>query len=379
MVAAFEAAHPTIKINMQSMHWGSEYELRLRTELAAGNHPDIMAIDSPNLALYANSGSLLSIDSYMKEEGNIDDIPEGVLKGLIYKDEIYLAPIVESSIALFYNMNLFREAGIPFPSGNPDHPMTWDEVLEIAKKINDPSKGVIGIDPAQGFNVGEAPAYFKMPILWQFGADVISPDGSTAEGYLNSPEALEALQFYQDLYRKHEVAAVEMPPTPFENDKLGMTILGSWAIWELQQTPGFVLGEDYGVAPLPKGKYQVAPNGGWALGISSKTKHPEEAWEFVKFATGYEGAKMFVEISGDLPARYSVAKDFPELNEYPKNIFVQQDQNYSKSRPVTPAYPVISEAIKELFEDVGLEGENVEEAANRAVEKINNGLKDIKK
>jgi fructooligosaccharide transport system substrate-binding protein len=379
MVAAFEAAHPTIKINMQSMHWGSEYELRLRTELAAGNHPDIMAIDSPNLALYANSGSLLSIDSYMKEEGNIDDIPEGVLKGLIYKDEIYLAPIVESSIALFYNMNLFREAGIPFPSGNPDQPMTWDEVLEIAKKINDPSKGVIGIDPAQGFNVGEAPAYFKMPILWQFGADVISPDGSTAEGYLNSPEALEALQFYQNLYRKHEVAAVEMPPTPFENDKLGMTILGSWAIWELQQTPGFVLGEDYGVAPLPKGKYQVAPNGGWALGISSKTKHPEEAWEFVKFATGYEGAKMFVEISGDLPARYSVAKDFPELNEYPKNIFVQQDQNYSKSRPVTPAYPVISEAIKELFEDVGLDGMDVEEAANRAVEKVNNGLKDIKK
>jgi fructooligosaccharide transport system substrate-binding protein len=379
MVAAFEATHPTIKINMQSMHWGSEYELRLRTELAAGNHPDIMAIDSPNLALYANSGSLLSIDSYMKEEGNIEDIPEGVLKGLTYKDEIYLAPIVESSIALFYNMNLFKEAGIPFPSGDPNHPMTWDEVLENAKIINNPAKGVIGIDPAQGFNVGEGPAYFKMPILWQFGADVISPDGSTAQGYINSKEALEALQFYQDLYFKHGVAAFEMPPTPFETDKLGMTILGSWAISELQQTPGFVLGEDFGVAPLPKGKHQVVPNGGWALGISSKTKHQEEAWEFVKFATGYEGSKMFVEISGDLPARYSVAKDFPELNEYPKNIFVQQDQNYSKNRPVTPAYPVISEAIKELFEDVGLEGKNVEEAANKAVEKINIGLKDIKK
>ncbi|MCM3691915.1 ABC transporter substrate-binding protein [Neobacillus niacini] len=379
IIAAFEASHPDIKINMQSMHWGNEYELRLRTELAAGNHPDIMAIDSPNLALYANSGSLLSMDSYMKEEGNIKDIPEEVLNGLTYKGEIYLAPIVESSIALFYNMNLFREAGIPFPSGNPNQPLTWDEVLEIAKKINNPANGVIGIDPAQGFKVGEGAAYFKMPILWQFGASVISPDGTTAEGYINSKEALEALQFYQDLYRKHKVAAVEMPPAPFENDQLGMTILGSWAISELQQTPGFVLGEDFGIAPLPKGRNQVVPNGGWALGISSKTKHPDEAWEFVKFATGYEGSKMFVEISGDLPARYSVAKAFPELNEYPKNIFIQQDQNYSKNRPVTPAYPVISEAIKDLFEEVGLEGKNVEEAANRAVEKINNGLKDIKK
>ncbi|MEH7114014.1 sugar ABC transporter substrate-binding protein [Neobacillus niacini] len=379
VVTAFEAGHPNIKINMQSMHWGNEYELRLRTELAAGNHPDIMAIDSPNLALYANSGSLLSMDSFMKEEGNIDDIPEGVLNGLTYKDEIYLAPIVESSIALFYNMNLFREAGIPFPSGDPNNPMTWDEVLEIAKKINNPADSVIGLDPAQGFNVGEGPAYFKMPILWQFGAEVISPDGTTADGYINSKEALRALQFYQDLYFKHGVAAVDMPPTPFETDKLGMTVLGSWAISELQQTPGFILGEDFGIAPLPRGQNQVVPNGGWALGISSKTKYPEEAWEFVKFATGYEGAKMFVGISGDLPARYSVAKDFPELNEYPKNIFVQQDQNYSKSRPVTPAYPIISEAIKDLFEDVGKEGKDVGTAANQAAEKINNGLKDIKK
>jgi fructooligosaccharide transport system substrate-binding protein len=378
VVAAFEATHPNIKINMQSMHWGNEYELRLRTELAAGNHPDIMAIDSPNLALYANSGSLLSIDSYMKAEGNIEDIPERVLKGLTYKDEIYLAPIVESNIALFYNMNIFREAGIPFPSGDPNKPMTWDEVLEIAKKINNPAKGVIGIDPAQGFNVGEGPAYFKMPILWQFGADVISPDGTTAEGYINSKEALEALQFYQDLYIKHGVAAVEMPPAPFETDKLGMTILGSWAISELHRYPGFVLGEDFGIAPLPKDQNQVAPNGGWALGISSKTKHQDEAWEFVKFATGYEGSKKFVEITGDLPVRYSVAKDFPELNEYPKNIFVQQGHNYSKNRPVTPAYPVISEAIKDLFEEVGKEGNEVEAAANKAAVKINNGLKDIK-
>jgi fructooligosaccharide transport system substrate-binding protein len=379
VVAAFEAAHPHIKINMQSMHWGHEYELRLRTELAAGDHPDIMAIDSPNLALYANAGSLLSIDSYMQKEGTIEDIPEGILNGLTYEAEIYLAPIVESSIALFYNKNLFREAGIPFPSEDPNNPLTWDEVVEIAQKINNPEQGVYGLDPAQGFGEGEGPAYFKLPILWQFGAAVLSPDASTAEGYLNSKEALEALQFYQDLYHKYRVAAVELPPALFETDKLAMTILGSWDLSVLQNYPGFVLGEDFGIAPLPKAKYQIAPNGGWALGISAKTKYPDEAWEFVEFVTGYEGSKKFVEITGDLPARYSVAKEFPELNEYPKNIFVQQGQNYSKNRPVTPAYPIISEAIKELFEDVGIGGKDVRASAKEAVEKINKGLKEIQK
>jgi fructooligosaccharide transport system substrate-binding protein len=379
VVAAFEAKHPNIKINMQSMNWANEYELRLRTELAAGNYPDVMAIDSPNLALYANAGALLSIDSNMKKEGNLEDLPEGLVNGLTFEGKIFLAPIVNPSIALYYNKSLFRKAGIPFPSNDPNQPMSWDEVLEIAQKISNPEQGVFGIDPAQGFGAGEGPSYFKLPILWQFGAEVLSPDAKTAEGYLNSKEAIKALQFYQDLYQKHRVATSVLPPASFETERLAMTVLGSWHLSELQNYPGFVLEEDFGVAPLPKSTHQVAPNGGWALGISAKTKYADEAWEFVKFATGYEGSKRFVEITGDLPARYSVAKDFPELNEYPKNIFVQQGQNYSKNRPVTPAYPVISEAIKELFEEVGKNGKDVNTAANEAVEKINNGLQSITK
>ncbi|MFL6516478.1 MAG: ABC transporter substrate-binding protein, partial [Bacillus sp. (in: firmicutes)] len=199
LVASFEKANPNILVNMKSIPY-SDYEIRLRTELAAGNPPDILTIDSPTLALYANTGSLLSIDPFMRREGKIEDIPAATLKGLSYKGQIYLAPIVESSIALYYNRHLLKAAGIPYPSEDPNNPLTWDEVLEIAKKVNNPAKGVIGIDPAQGFNGGESAAYFKTPLLWQFGARVLNPDGSTASGYLDSKEALEALQFFQDLY-----------------------------------------------------------------------------------------------------------------------------------------------------------------------------------
>jgi ABC-type glycerol-3-phosphate transport system substrate-binding protein len=373
IIAAFEKENPAIKINMVSIPYG-DYELKLRTEIAAGNPPDIMAIDSPNLAVYANSGSLLSIDKQMKAEGNMKDIPETTLMGLTYKEEIYLASIVESGVALFYNRHIFRDAGVPFPA--KDQPLTWNEVVDIAKKLNNPSKDIYGIDPAQGFSDGESPAYFKLPILWQFGAEILSPDGSTAEGYLNSEQALEALQFYQDLYFTHKVAAVELPTDPFVEGHLGMSVMGSWTLADYEKSDSdFKLGEDYGIAPLPMAQNQVVPNGGWALGISQKTDFPDEAWAFVKYATSFEGAKKYVEITGDIPARYSVAKEFPELNQYPKKIFVQQAQNYSKNRPVTPAYPVVSVAIKELFQDVGISGQNVKEAADEAVEKINNGLK----
>ncbi len=378
LIAGFQKENPTIKVEMAAIPF-REYELKLRTELAAGdNPPDVMTIDSPNLAAYANAGVIRSIDAYMKIQGGIDDIPETVLSGMKYNNEIYLAPISESSTAMFYNKNLFKEKGIPFPSEDPDNPWTWEQVLEAAQKLNDPANGIYGIDPGKGFGEGEGPAYFKMPLLWQFGAEILSPDGTTADGYLNSPKALEALQFYQDLYHKYKVAAVELPPDPFVSGKLGISIEGSWALGHYTNNfPNFKLGEDYGIAPLPKNEQQAAPNGGWALGISAKTVHPEEAWQFIKYLISYEGIKKYVSATGDLPARYSVAEDFPELNEYPKNIFLVQSQKYSINRPATPVYTVVSTTIRELFEEVGIAKVDVKVAADRAVRKIDQAIQQM--
>lgn len=377
LIENFEQKYPHIQINMNSIQYG-DYELRLRTEIAAGSPPDIMSIDSPNLALYAHRGSLISLDSFMEEDGVIHDIPQELVDGISYQGNVYLAPVVAPGIALFYNKHLFKKAGVPLPSSDPAKPMSWDEVLEAAVKITDRKKGIIGIDPAQGFAGGESPAYFKLPILWQFGGEVLSPDNTTASGYLNSEDSIKALEFYQDLYHGEKVAAIEMPKESFESGKLGMTVLGSWALGELKSAhPEFKLGEDYGIAPLPKGEYQVVPNGSWSLGISSRSEHPDEAWKFIEFLTSYEGMKTYVTVTGDIPARQSVAKAFPEFNEYPNNIFVEQSRKYSKNRPVTPAYPVVSSTIKTLFEDIGIGNKDVKDSADRAVRTINNGINDL--
>ncbi|WP_082347294.1 ABC transporter substrate-binding protein [Bacillus sp. FJAT-18017] len=378
LVSSFEKENQDIKINMKMIPY-SDYEVRLRTEMATGTPPDIMAIDSPNLALYANAGSLLSIDSYMKKEGDLADFPASTMKGLTYKGQIYLAPIAESSIALFYNKHVLKKAGVPFPSSDPNKPLSWNQVVKIAKLVTNHEKGITGIDPGQGFGDGEAPAYFKIPLLWQFGADVVDQNSTTASGYLDSEKAIMALQFYQDLYHKHQVASVEIAPDAFVKGKLGMTILGSWSLKGFEKISNFTLDNDFGVAPLPKGVSQVAPNGGWALGISSKTKYPDESWRFIKYVTSYEGIKTYVTITGDLPARYSVVKDIPELKQYPLNIFIEQMLNHSKNRPVTPAYPIVSNTIRTLFEDIGIGGKDVRSSAKVAAEKINTGLQEFQK
>lgn len=378
LAADFMEKHPSIKITMTPFPY-SDYDTKLRTSIAAGNPPDIMAVDAPNLASYAQAGALLPLTDQFKKDGNLEDIPKTTMEGYTYKDDIFLAPLTESSIAMFYNKKLFEAAGIPLPSRNPDEAWTWEQVLDAALKINDPENGIYGIDPAQGFQNAGATAYFKYPIIWQFGGDVMNAEGTSAKGYLDSPETKRALTFYSELFTKYKVASFEYPVDAFPNRKLGITIDGTWSLSHIaEKFPDFKLGEDFDVAPLPKGIRQAVANGSWALGISSKSKHPEEAWLFVNWMTGYEGLKLYSSITRDIPARYSVAKEFAELNEYPKNIFVIQNQKYGRPRPITPVFPQVSEAVKNLFEEVTLEKRDLDEAIRDAINTIDKAYADSK-
>lgn len=378
LIASFMDKHPHIKIRMTPFPY-SDYDTKLRTSVAAGDPPDMMAIDAPNLASYAAAEALLPLTAYFQKNGDLDDIPKTTIEGYTYQNDIYLAPMTESSIAMFYNKKMFEAAGIPLPPSDPDKAWTWEQVLDAAVKINDPENGVYGIDPAQGFQNAGATAYFKYPIIWQFGGDVMNPEGTSAKGYLDSPETRRALVFYKELFTKYKVASFEYPVDAFPNRKLGITIDGTWTLAHLAENfPDFKLGEDYDVAPLPMGVRQAVANGSWGLGISAKTKHPEEAWQFIRYVTGYEGLKLYSSITRDIPARYSVAKEFSELNEYPKNIFVVQNQKYGRPRPITPIFPQVSEVIKELFEQVTLEKRNLDEALEDAIGKIDKAYADSK-
>jgi fructooligosaccharide transport system substrate-binding protein len=67
------------------------------------------------------------------------------------------------------------------------------------------------------------------------------------------------------------------------------------------------------------------------------------------------------------------------MNEYPNTVFVGQLQKFSRPRPATAAYPGVSAAIRELFEDVGQGNRDVDAAAADAVKKIDNAIKALKK
>ncbi|MCD9020711.1 ABC transporter substrate-binding protein [Cohnella silvisoli] len=378
LIKTFEEKNPNVTVKMEVIPYG-DYETKIRTALAAGSPPDIIGLDGPTLAAYAHQDAVIPLDKYMDMDGNKEDIAAPVLESLTYKGKIYAAPLNDASIGMFYNKKLFEKNGIELPSKDPQQAWTWDQVLKAAQKINDPANKIYGIDPGWGLGEGEGSTFVKLPFIWQAGGEILSPDGTQVKGFLDSPESKKGLAFFSSLYNEYKVAAKELPPEAFETGKLGIIVNGPWAISGFATShPEFKLGEDWDIAPLWKDAKQVTPNGSWNMAITKGSKHPDEAWMFVNWVTGVEGAKVWYQETKNLPARLSTASAFPELSEYPMNIFVEQSSKFAHPRPVTPAYPVVTSSISKLFADIGVANRDIDEAVDEAVNTIDRALQKIK-
>src|SRR5699024_9680853 len=144
-----------------------------------------------------------------------------------WEDATYGVPDRSGAMVLYYNKDLFDEAGVEYPTAEWD----WDTFLEAAQALTDPSKGQYGYG-----GVGWWPQWFSL--VAQNGGHVLDPE--TGAPNVNSPEAVEALQFAYDLYFTHEVAPTEvdysnMGPDmgadgAFQQGLVAMNSTGFWAV-----------------------------------------------------------------------------------------------------------------------------------------------------
>ncbi len=303
IIAAFEAANPGIKVVVEPVTAG-DYYASLLTKIAGGNPPDLMLVGEDAVPRFVEAGAFEDLGPYISDPNYSLD-PSIYLPGVYrpgeWQGKQYLLPKDYSTVAVYYNKKLFDEAGVPYPQAG----WTWQEFLETAQKLTDPAKGQYGVQlPAnwsRGFEYWAAAA----------GGQLISEDGTRIQGYMDSDAVVEALQFYADLYNKYKVAA---PPTDlsafgggvdnFETGRAAMRLFGRWPQAGYLNNPN--LKDALGVVPPPVGK-QSATVIAWAgFGISSASKHKAEAWRFLRFMSGPEGANEWA--NWGLPAVQSVAE-----------------------------------------------------------------------
>ena len=113
------------------------------------------------------------------------------------KGKLWSVPYATSEILLYYNVDILKAAGIEPPRWIPSKRLTWEKLYELAKKANDPAKGIYGLVIEQADRPYQILA---MPELK--GAKVISDDGLTTKGFIDSPKFIEAIQFYQKVLHR---------------------------------------------------------------------------------------------------------------------------------------------------------------------------------
>jgi multiple sugar transport system substrate-binding protein len=354
----FTKAHPEIKIDIQvTPSANNAYWTKIQTGATAGNAPDVFWMTGPNIQLYAGNGQLLPLSDQIKaDKVDTTKYPDGLNALYSLGGKQYGIPKDFDTVALWYNKKLFDAAGVKYP----DDSWTWETFTDAAKKLTDPAKGVFGV---AAFLTGQENTYNT---ILQAGGSVISEDGKKS-GYAD-PATVEGLKIWTDLLKAGasptQAAMTETyPTTMFTSGKLAMYWGGSWNASEFGTNPATKDSVD--VAVLPKGKQRATVIHGLANVVYAKTKHPKQAWEFVKFLGSEQAAKIQAETGTVIPAyegtQETWVKSMPQFN-----LKAYLDElEYAKPYPVSKNTAVWNKLEADLLTPAWAGTTPVEDAAKK--------------
>ena len=365
----FREKHP--EINLRYDYVARDYSRKVLTQIAGGTAPDVFFIGDAHIPVFAEKGALLSLDSFIKESKvNLNDYFPQAWESYSYKDKIYGISESFSPFIMYYNKEIFDEAGI----GYPDETWDWEKFLEVSKKLT--KRDERGITTQFGVS-----GVRWLMLMMQAEGKIFNADKTKC--IINSPENIEALRFYYDLRIKYHVM-----PTARDTDTVGETytafMMGKSAMfyggrWNSRY---FRTKKDlkFGLAVLPKGKRSATLLASHAFAITSACKHPEKAWKLVRFLMGEEAQKIshFGKIPDSVPTLKKLASSEkflydPRFPEEKDNKIYVDSLGYAFSREVSPYITCLRvNDITEYEIDLALMGkQTVEDALKKAEDRIN--------
>jgi multiple sugar transport system substrate-binding protein len=373
-VADFNEANAgEVKIELVNLPEGS-YNEQVQAAALAGDLPCLLDFDGPFVYNYAWSGYLMPLDNYVSDELKADFLPSIIDQGM-YAGKLYSLGTFDSGLAIWGNKAYLEKAGVRIPKGIDDA-WTKDEFMEALEKLQALDEVEYAIDLKLNYGVGEWFTYGFSPIMQSFGGDLI--DRSTyqsAEGVLNSPESVEGMTFFQELFKKGYANPNPAGDDDFYGRKIAaLAFVGHW-MWG-PHSEG--LGDDLVLLPMPKfGEKAVTGMGSWNWGLTSACPNPDAAWKVLEYLISPDEILRMTNANGAVPARKSAAAKSELYAEGGAlNLFVQQlEGGVALPRPVTPAYPVITQSFAESIQNI-IAGVDVKAELDKAVKKIDQDIED---
>ena len=298
---AFMDKYPNVEVELIDTQ-SAEYNNKLTVMLAGGDSdPDVIMVkDAENQVTMKDKNQLLDLTEYIQRDSVDMSIYSGAEEQLKMDGTQYTLPFRKDWYVLYYNKDLFDQAGVEYPSDD----MTWDEYEELARKMTsgEGSSKVYGTHNH---------TWMAMVSNWavQDGKNTLMSDDYS----FLKPWYEQALRLQDDgivqSYANLKTGSIHYISV-FEQQQCAMIPMGSWFISTLisDQNEG-KYDFNWGVAKLPHPEGVPAGSSMGAVtpvGVNAKSDVPEIAWEFVKFATSEEGALVLAQ-NGVFPAASSDA------------------------------------------------------------------------
>lgn len=337
IIPKFKEKYPNIDIEVVAQG-GDQYSNLITTALGTNSAPDCARLDSTDVATFANQDGLLALNEMEGFAALKDSVYEGAMSSDLFKGKYYGCPIDTNCKAAVVNLAALQKLGLKEP------PKTMEEFIEASKKLS-PKVPVISVS-----SVGD---WDFLPYFWLFGG-VLSDEGFTkTTGYLDGKESIDAVSKLVQLYKDKVLAIKELDGTKdawdgVKEGSYAMILEGPWfytfnANWkDLKTAPALI--------PTYNGK-TASIIGGQSAVIFKSSKHPKEAFEFVKFLLSEEVQTLEGVNMGQMPVLKSAAQNNDIKSNEVWSLYLQQ-MSSAKARIPSPYKQVIQDTFKDKLTQV---------------------------
>ena len=369
LIANFEKANPDITVKHTSFPY-ADYRKKVSIAISSGDGPDLVQLYYGWLNDYRDGGLIQPLPKDTFPHDEIESNFFKMVSSMKVDGDYWGLPTAVRSLALFYNNDLFSEAGLSGP------PETLDQMVEYAKKLTktDSAGNYIQV----GFAVdtdGQDHHFWREVLIRHFGGQPYSNDGQKVT--YNTDAGAEALKYLTDFEKTHKTGSngfMNRGQDAFAAGKAGMVLDGSFRISKFNKTDGL----NFSISELPGHngtRYNFSSFWANALSTKAKGEKKEAAAKFLKYLTSEEAMQVWLDTVGELPAKPSVAlvdanKGHPQYGPFIRGLDYATATTFISEKPQR-------QSVIDSYDMVVLQGMSPEDALAKVAKKEQELLDDF--